>query len=152
MRVLEEAMSQAATSEWWWTPIMGLGGVLAGALIFAWFAAARETRARREESQRAALYELQEAALSARKRLRTYGDALPHPPSKLEERMDDATSRFEILQQRLLCSIVRERATGWLSTARSFYAGDPAVTFKHENDAWVLLQTGVGEELRRLGS
>lgn len=151
VRTIEEAASQA-NSAWWWTPIIGLAGVLCGSMITAWFASSREQRARREESQRAALYELQEASLSARKALRTYGVALPSPTRELVNALDDATSRFEILQERLLCSVVRERATNWLRTARSFYTGDPAVTFTSENNAWTLLQGGVGEELRRLAS
>ena len=152
MRVLEGATSQASTSALWWAPIAGLVGVICGSLIAAWLASARERRARREESQRAALYELQEAALSARKSLRTYGEGLPTPPRELQEGMDDATSRFEILQERLLCTTVRERAIDWLKTARRFHSGFPEVSFTHENDAWTLLQTGVGEELRRLAS
>jgi type II secretory pathway pseudopilin PulG len=152
VRVLDAATSQASTSAWWWTPIVGLVGVLCGSLIAAWMASARERRARREESQRAALYELQEAALSARKSLRTYGKGLPTPSQKLREGMDDATSRFEILQERLLCETVRARAIDWLSTARRFHSGYPEVSFTHENDAWTLLQTGVGQELRRLAS
>jgi hypothetical protein len=152
VRVLEEALSQASNSAWWWTPIVGLGGVLCGSFIAAWFASSRERRARREESQRAALYDLQEAALGARKILRTYGQALPNPLRELGEGMDDATSSFETRQQRLLSLTVRERATTWLNTARSFYAGDPAVTFSNENDTWTLLQAAVGKELRRLAS
>lgn len=86
--------------------------------IPAWFASSRERRARRAESQRAALYDLQEAALGTRRILQTYRQALPNPSRELGEGVDDATSSFETRQRRLLSLTVGERATTWLNTAR----------------------------------
>jgi len=129
-----------------WVAVIGLTGVLVGALIAGWLAARRERTARREESQRSALYDLQEAALALRRALSAYDSARP----KTTRALDEATGRLEVLKHRILCETVRDRVDAWRPLAVGYYSGDPAVSISQEEAAWDQLQVDVGVELRRL--
>lgn len=137
------AQQPATQSQWWWTPIIGFLGIIVGSM----WSSARERRGRKEESQRAALYALQDASLAARKAIRAYGE-VPVPSRKQQDRLDDATAKFQALEHRILCETVRQRCQAWLPAAQSHYSGDPETTFAMENEHWSRLQESIGVELR----
>ena len=126
----------------------GFAGVVLGSIIAALFTAHRERVARREESQREALYELQEAALTLRRALEVYDpDA---DDSDATEALDDAAGKLEMIKHRIICETVRDRVDDWAKVAQPYYTGDETVTFAQTVAAWSQLQVDIGIELRRL--
>lgn len=132
------------------TALVGVAGLLLGSLIAGGFRLAGDKEARRADSQRAALYALQDGASSLRKQLRSYGRGLPHPSQEVTDALDDTNGRFDLLIDRVLCSQVQEQARAWREVAEPYWTGDADVGMSTENDAWLLLSKFVGQEIRRL--
>jgi hypothetical protein len=146
---LSVAANQSGQANVLVAPIASLVGALVGALIAGGFRISGDKAARRAESQREALYELQEKALTLRRELGRYGRlALPTPSN--DDLLDAAFGDFEARLQRVLCETVRDQAAKWQALAPGFFTNDPEITFAQENAAWTTLQEFVGEELRRL--
>lgn len=142
---------QPAGSGSWQVAAIGLAGVLLGSIIAALFTARRERVARREESQRKALYELQEAALTLRRALEGYDpDAHGAKTTEATEALDDAAGKLEMIKHRIICETVRDRVDDWAKVAQAYYLGDQSVTFAQTDAAWKQLQIDIGKELRRL--
>ncbi len=132
----------------WFAPTIGLVGVVAGAFVVGWLTSRRERVARRQESQRAALYALQEAAHRLRLALEAYGRA-EEPSKKLTKALDDATGQLQITKHRIVCETVRSRVDDWYAVAYPYYLNDQEVTLAQTDKAWDQLQFDVGIELRR---
>lgn len=142
------AASTAADGNPWIAAGGGLAGGLIGALIAGGVRIYGDKAARRAESQRTALYELQLAGLELRRTLANYGQS-SSPTDEDDEKTDTAYGKFELHLERIICEQVREHALGWSKLVGPFYTNDPDVTFDDENRAWIRLQTFVGQEIRR---
>ncbi len=146
--LLEVSVSDQAASGWP-TALVGFVGVVVGSVLAALFAAHRDRVARRDEAQRVALYDTQEAALSLRVALESYGDSLT-PSVEATRKVDQASGRLELLKYRLLCDVTRQRVDDWKALAERFYTGDEAVTAWMEAEAWQRFQQAVGRDLRQM--
>lgn len=148
--VVETAMLSSADVVWA-APIGALVGVLAGALIAGRYRISGDRVARRAESQRDALYDLQSHALAARSGLGRYGRIIG-PNDVDDETLDASLGAYEIRLERVLSSRVRSAAERWYALAPPFWTNDPVVTYAQENGAWTTFQQTVGAELRSLDS
>lgn len=131
------------------TALAGLAGLLLGALVAGGFRLAGDKQARRADSQRAAMYELQHGAHQLRLRLRTFGRAGASPSQKVTDKLDEANGRFDLLVERVLCEQVHDVAREWRSLAERFWTGDSTVNIGTENEAWLTLHRFIGREIRR---
>lgn len=132
----------------WQVSAFGFAGVILGSIVAALFTARREKVARRVQSQREALYELQEAALTLRRALEVYDpDA---NDTEATEALDDAAGKLEMIKHRIICETIRDRVDDWTKVAQPYYTGDETVTFAQTDAAWKQLQIDIGKELRRL--
>jgi hypothetical protein len=143
-----EAPAGPGASAGWFTLLGGVG-VIVGAVITAWGTAWREKVARREESQREALYALQNVLLEYRRSLERYKER--GPTTKTTARVEDARGRVELTKYRILCEIVRTRVDNWRALAEGYFSGDPDVTLSQESKAWDQLHEDIGKELKRFG-
>ena len=137
------------------TALVGLVGLLLGSLVAGGFRLAGDKSARRADSQRAALYDLQRGAFRLRRALSAYGRAQRATPDALEAvtaAVDDANGKLDLLTHRILCDQVREKTDEWRSAAQAYWLGDPAVVISEEDAAWLALHEFVGAEIRRFDS
>lgn len=135
-------------------PLIGLFGVIVGALLAALFALHRERLARRQQRQVEALHELQDACLAHRQAWQAFADAQAvGVPAEVARETDRTGQRLDLLDARVLCPVVRERAATWRSLAKLALLQDDRrpVSVEAENNAWLDVHTAVAEELTWLG-
>lgn len=124
----------------------GVIGALFGAFVSAWATARRDHLSRHHESQRAALYALQDGALELRRALQVYGRSGPTPQNT--QSMDDAHGRLDLLMHRIEDHDVREDADQWRDLAQRFFLDDPDITVTVEDTAWQRVHHAIGLALR----
>ena len=123
--------------------LIGLAGVLLTALLTQWFTQYRERAARLAESQRAALYDFQDACFELRQAFRRYSS---NPTPKQERAIDRAYSHADVRKARLLDDLPAIKYGLWSKAAeKRFLDGAP---FHTEEAAWRELHLFVGKALR----
>lgn len=124
--------------------------------------ARRERRARSHERERAALLDLQDAALLVRSALRATGTAIATAapagpasthvvvvtPPDLEAAQSDADGRLDVRLARVGSGEVVAATRHWQRCARFAFLGDEDVTTRDELEAWAALQEAVAVVLR----
>lgn len=128
--------------------LFGLLGALVGAVITAALAERRERRNRRAEYQQQAVTGLQDAALGLRLAAKRYGRAQPEDPL-LADALLEATGRLDLRVERVDDDGVRSLLHTWRAVAIPYFAGDPDVTARQEEDAYGALNRRIGETLRQ---
>lgn len=133
--------------------LVGVAGVVLGALLAALFALHRERLARRQQTQVRALYELQEACLAHRQAWEDFAEAQAVAvPQSLVRQTDRTSQRLDVVEARLRSDAVREAAVLWRALAKPALLQDDRqpVSIEAENDAWLAVQAAVRRELLRI--
>jgi hypothetical protein len=133
--------------------LVGVVGVVLGALLAALFALHRERLARRQQTQVQALYELQEACLAHRQAWEDFAEAQAVAvPQSLIRQTDRTSQRLDLVEARLRSDDVRRRAQHWRRLAKPALLQDDRqpVSTEDENEAWLAVQSAVRSELLRL--
>lgn len=130
--------------------LVGVGGVVLGALLAALFALHRERLARRQQTQVVALYELQDACLAHRQAWQDFADAqaVAVPPALVRE-TDRTGQRLDVVSARIRSEAVRRAAGRWRELAKPALLQDDRqpVSTQTENQAWLDVQVAVRQEL-----
>ncbi|MCD4525246.1 hypothetical protein [Nocardioides sp. cx-173] len=134
----------------WVTPVVGLAGVLFGALIAGGFRLRGDKVARRAEAQRTALNDLQEGVLDLRTALRNYGNDLPRPSNKLTKAVDLANGRVDLLVHRIEHPELRHSVATWRTIAQQYWLDDQSVSINAEDVAWRTVHYKAGVALSQL--
>ncbi len=132
------------------TPFIAVGGVIVGALIAGGVRLLGDRVERRAETQREAVYAVQEAALNLRTALRNYGAAGPRPATSLQDAVDLANGRLDLLVHRLSRTTLRLKVADWRELGELYAVGDPEVTNAMEETAWKTVHYQCGRYVRDL--
>ena len=133
--------------------LVGVGGVVLGALLAALFALHRERLARRQQNQVQALYELQDTCLAHRQAWQDFADAQAvDVPQALVRETDRTAQRLDVVQARIRSETVRHRAAQWRALAKPALLQDDRqpVSTQAEDQAWQAVQEAVRRELLRI--
>lgn len=130
----------------WLLALIGLSGVVVGALLTALGQYWVQRAVRRRATQRLAVAALQEAALAVRDAARRAGDDPFNSHRQLV--LDNSLGRFDMLLERVPSAEVRQQAAEWRVTALAYFSGDEDVSRWQEERAWQRLNGSAGEELR----
>ena len=136
---------RAAAGEWF-PGLVGLTGVVVGALLTALGQYWVQRSVRRRATQRLAVAALQDAALAVRDAARRVGDDPFNSHRQLV--LDNCLGRFDMLLERVPSVEVRQQAAEWRVTALAYFSGDEDVSRWQEERAWQRLNGCAGEELR----
>jgi type II secretory pathway pseudopilin PulG len=126
--------------------LIGIVGVVVGALLSAAGQYWVQRAVRRKATERAAVASLQDAALAVRDAARRTGEDPFNAHRQLV--LDNALGRFDMLVERVVNPRVRERATAWRIVALRYFSGDEDVSRWQEERAWARLNGSAGEDLR----
>lgn len=132
------------------TPLIAVAGVIVGALIAGGVRLVGDQVARRADSQREAVYEVQDASLVLRSALRGYGSDGARPTAATEFAVDLANGKLDLLINRVNDPIVRSAVAHWRKLAELYSVGDPDVTNSDEEIAWRTVHYQSGEYIRRI--
>ena len=133
--------------------LVGVGGVVLGALVAALFALHRERLARRQQTQVLALYELQDACLAHRQAWQDFADAQAVAvPQVLVRETDRTAQRLDVVQARIRSDAVCRTAARWRVLAKPALLQDDRqpVSTQAEDEAWQAVQDAVRRELLRI--
>lgn len=115
----------------------------------------RDGRSRRYERRRAALLDLQTAALNLRQRVREYGLATrqhPGQPSpaltEAEQHFDDAHSAFEVSVSRVEDRRVLKAVQTWSQQAQISFVSVQDVPASTEQASWQAMNAAIGQALK----
>jgi len=128
---------------------------LAVALFSAASSARQNRREHRYQRRRAALLDVQNAALDLRQSLATFGElARANPGARTRELLDSerqfdrALGVLDVMLSRVDTEPVRERVTAWRLVAQvSFISTHDAVSRADEQQAWTALNAAIGTAL-----
>jgi type II secretory pathway pseudopilin PulG len=126
--------------------LIGVIGVVVGALLTAVGQYWVQRAVRRKTTERAAVAALQDAALAVRDAARRAGEDPFNPHRQLI--LDNSLGRFDMLVERVVNPSVRERATAWRVVALRYFSGDEDVSRWQEEQVWGRLNGSAGEDLR----
>ncbi|KQX74489.1 hypothetical protein [Aeromicrobium sp. Root472D3] len=121
-------------------------GALVGSSLTAFVALRRDTKARKHDSQRAALYELQDNALVYEGLLRAVQGGLTTREQGLA--LDTAKGRLEASLDRVDSSIMKGRCDTWRQQAEWFHLEADEGTVHGLDAAWTSLRSAIAHELR----
>jgi hypothetical protein len=131
-------------------PIIAVAGVVVGALIAGGVRLVGDQVARRAESQRQAVYQVQEAALDLRSALRGYGSDGARPTAASENAIDLANGKLDLLVHRINETSLRLTVDDWRKLAELYSVGDPFVTNLMEENAWKTIHYQSGRYVRHI--
>jgi hypothetical protein len=146
--VLTELLGAAAESSGMSTSsvLLPFVGALAGSSLAAFVALRRDTKSRKQDSQRAALYELQDNALVYEGLLRATQGGVTTRKQGLA--LDTAKGRLEASLDRVDSSTMKGRCDTWRQQAEWFHLQADEGTQHGLDNAWQLLRSAIAHELR----
>jgi hypothetical protein len=127
--------------------VIGLAGVVAGAALTAVGQYWVQRSVRRRATERAAVTDLQDAALAVRDSARRAGED-PFNAGR-QHALDSALGRFDLVVERVVSAEVRAHATAWRPVALRYFSGDEDVSRWQEERAWAALAGSAGADLRQ---
>lgn len=133
------------------TVIISLIGSLIVAAGAGWAKLATERTARRSESQRVALYALQDGALEFRQAVEAFGNGTEADPDVLADKtraLDLASGRLDILRDRVKDIHATRFTTDWKRLAERFFAGSSETPQHREQLAWDYMCGAIKTALR----
>lgn len=126
---------------------LSFAGALAGSAVTAAVALRRDKKSRKAESQKMALYDLQDSAIEYENVLREVVDGLITPPQVLA--LDMAKARLDATVDRVDSSVMQSRCDAWRQEAEWYYLEADEGTQHGLQDAWAKLRRTIAYELRQ---